>query len=274
MIVQCEACQTRFRLADEKVKPGGTKVRCSRCKEVFTVTLPKPDPVEEAVDFDSSNMERVTDEVPAEKSPMSESLRMGYPESEEQVTSQTESDIDRNTETGEQPESSDLDFSTLTSEKVNNAGHDDGLTEDFSFEDTRQPGIDALGEREPASEDTGLSADEIRDEEQSDEGATDFSAVFEETEEPEGSIEFAFGEDTGFEPETAERTELDFSRDEPTAPGEFSFDSDEDAARYVRERDKFVESELPQYEERIAEQRALAEQELVENFIHRLPGAL
>ncbi len=37
-----------------------------------------------------------------------------------------------------------------------------------------------------------------------------------------------------------------------------------------RERDKFVESELPGYEQRIARQRALAEQELVENFIHRL----
>ena len=51
---------------------------------------------------------------------------------------------------------------------------------------------------------------------------------------------------------------------------DFGFDNDEDAARYVHERDKFVESELPLYEDRIAEQRALAEQELVENFIHRL----
>ena len=51
---------------------------------------------------------------------------------------------------------------------------------------------------------------------------------------------------------------------------DFGFDGDENAARYTRERDKFVESELPQYEARIAEQRTLAEQELVENFIHRL----
>jgi uncharacterized protein YPO0396 len=51
---------------------------------------------------------------------------------------------------------------------------------------------------------------------------------------------------------------------------DFGFDGEENAARYTRERDKFVESELPQYEARIAEQRALAEQELVENFIHRL----
>ncbi len=51
---------------------------------------------------------------------------------------------------------------------------------------------------------------------------------------------------------------------------EFGYDDEEDASRYVRERDRYVESELPQYEARIAEQRALAEQELVENFIHRL----
>ncbi len=51
---------------------------------------------------------------------------------------------------------------------------------------------------------------------------------------------------------------------------DFGFDGNEDADRYVQERDRFVESELPQYEKRIAEQRALAEQELVENFIHCL----
>jgi len=51
---------------------------------------------------------------------------------------------------------------------------------------------------------------------------------------------------------------------------QFGYDGDEDAARYVRERDRYVESELPQYEARIAEQRGMAEHELVENFIHRL----
>jgi uncharacterized protein YPO0396 len=51
---------------------------------------------------------------------------------------------------------------------------------------------------------------------------------------------------------------------------DFGYDEHEDATRYLRERDKYMQSELPQYEARIAEQRALAEQELVENFIHRL----
>jgi len=51
---------------------------------------------------------------------------------------------------------------------------------------------------------------------------------------------------------------------------DFGYDDAEDASRYLAEREKLVQSELPQYEARIAEQRALAEQELVENFIHRL----
>lgn len=51
---------------------------------------------------------------------------------------------------------------------------------------------------------------------------------------------------------------------------DFGYDETEDAARYVAERERFVASELPQYETRIAQQRQLAEQELVENFIHRL----
>jgi uncharacterized protein YPO0396 len=51
---------------------------------------------------------------------------------------------------------------------------------------------------------------------------------------------------------------------------DFGHDDSEDAARYLAEREKLVQSELPQYETRIANQRALAEQELVENFIHRL----
>jgi uncharacterized protein YPO0396 len=51
---------------------------------------------------------------------------------------------------------------------------------------------------------------------------------------------------------------------------DFGYDEDDDAARYMTEREKLVSSELPRYEEQIAKQRGMAEQELVENFIHRL----
>jgi uncharacterized protein YPO0396 len=51
---------------------------------------------------------------------------------------------------------------------------------------------------------------------------------------------------------------------------DFGYDETDDATRYTTERDKLISSELPQYETQIARQRTLAEQELVENFIHRL----
>lgn len=73
--------------------------------------------------------------------------------------------------------------------------------------------------------------------------------------------------------DTAERRSRDTLRDAKQAYSftyQFGYDGDEDAARYIAERDRYVTSELPEYETRIAEQRALAEQELVENFIHRL----
>jgi uncharacterized protein YPO0396 len=51
---------------------------------------------------------------------------------------------------------------------------------------------------------------------------------------------------------------------------DFGYDETDDAVRYTNERDKLINSELPQYETQIGRQRSLAEQELVENFIHRL----
>jgi uncharacterized protein YPO0396 len=51
---------------------------------------------------------------------------------------------------------------------------------------------------------------------------------------------------------------------------DFGTDDMDHATRYMTEKEKLVTSELPNYENQIARQRGLAEQELVENFIHRL----
>src|SRR5262245_60790452 len=40
MIVKCEKCQARFRIRDEKIAPGGVRLRCTKCKHIFSV---KPD---------------------------------------------------------------------------------------------------------------------------------------------------------------------------------------------------------------------------------------
>lgn len=46
MIVACSACNTRFRVADEKIGPLGARIRCSRCGQTFQVP---PPPAPEAV---------------------------------------------------------------------------------------------------------------------------------------------------------------------------------------------------------------------------------
>ncbi len=50
MIVQCDQCSAKFRLDDSKVKEGGAKVRCSKCKHIFLVQREAPT---EDADFDS-----------------------------------------------------------------------------------------------------------------------------------------------------------------------------------------------------------------------------
>jgi predicted Zn finger-like uncharacterized protein len=37
LIITCKSCHSMFRLDSSLVKPTGTKVRCSKCQEVFTV---------------------------------------------------------------------------------------------------------------------------------------------------------------------------------------------------------------------------------------------
>ncbi len=41
MIVKCEKCQIAFNINDKLIKPGGSKLRCSKCKHIFTVFPPE-----------------------------------------------------------------------------------------------------------------------------------------------------------------------------------------------------------------------------------------
>ncbi len=73
--------------------------------------------------------------------------------------------------------------------------------------------------------------------------------------------------------QTAEQRSRDRLREAKQAYSmryDFGNDDTDDATRYTAEKAKLVNSELPNYETQIARQRGLAEQELVENFIHRL----
>jgi predicted Zn finger-like uncharacterized protein len=53
MIITCASCLTKFNLDDTKLSPKGTKVRCSRCQQIFLV-MPPPVTKEEILeDFES-----------------------------------------------------------------------------------------------------------------------------------------------------------------------------------------------------------------------------
>lgn len=53
MILTCPQCSTQFHINPKRIADTGTKVRCSRCKEVFLATkpLPQPPPEPEQEDF-------------------------------------------------------------------------------------------------------------------------------------------------------------------------------------------------------------------------------
>ncbi|QTA87752.1 protein kinase domain-containing protein [Desulfonema magnum] len=42
MIVKCEKCQVAFNINDSLIRPEGSKLRCSKCKHIFTVYPPEP----------------------------------------------------------------------------------------------------------------------------------------------------------------------------------------------------------------------------------------
>lgn len=56
MVIQCPECRTRFKVADEKLKPEGIKVRCARCKRVFSVAQPQavPEQLAESIPQETS----------------------------------------------------------------------------------------------------------------------------------------------------------------------------------------------------------------------------
>lgn len=66
MIIQCEQCQTKFRLDDSKVTGKGVKVRCAKCRHVFSVTREQPEtgqpPEHGAISGQAAPSERAVEE--------------------------------------------------------------------------------------------------------------------------------------------------------------------------------------------------------------------
>jgi len=250
MIVQCQACQTRFRLADEKIKSSGTKVRCSKCKEIFTVTPAEPEPVEETVDFGSFNMEAVSEETPGETVVPTDTPGQGDSEPQEESSAQEEepapaTETENITEPADQAQGDEIDFSGLE-EEMGDADAGDELAEEFSFADTSQPAED-----DATSADADSNSVEETPAEQPEEQSTDSGAASEETVEPGGPVEFDFDDDSGITGEgesPAQASEVakssgieEFSSestdDGPADTSEFTFEEDDDSAQESTEEE-------------------------------------
>lgn len=88
MIVTCSNCQTKYNLPEDKIAPGGSKVKCSRCSHLFKVVPPsaaveedvealleQEAPVEKAAsesDFDAAFDEAKAEQKEAAKAPAEE----------------------------------------------------------------------------------------------------------------------------------------------------------------------------------------------------------
>lgn len=125
MVIQCSSCDTRFKIADDKVKAGGVKVRCSKCKEVFTVLPPEEEP---AATVEESQIEApvISEPSPGDLSDLNASFAA---ESAQDSSDEQSSDLD------------DVDWGSLNSDKseVSVDESDDSSAEvsssDFSFGD-------------------------------------------------------------------------------------------------------------------------------------------
>jgi len=256
MIIQCSECQARFKLADDKVKPEGTKVRCSKCRHIFTVHPPEPEETTisaEPEEMPASSAGEETDDFFAASTPENEQPAgpkldidfSAFEADESQKSDNEEHDEDDTLKGlfGEEPEETPADTSASSFDEFS-FGEEEQEGEDlpFSFnatEDTSLPADDQESTTAPLDE--GDDQDDffgsLTDETDlvSEEPAQDFDFGAETTEDDFGltdespsEAEDFFATDTDekpaeisspFEDSLAETQDDDFSWDEDTAEG-------------------------------------------------------
>ena len=206
MIITCEKCATRFVLDDALIKPGGSKVRCSKCLHIFTA-FPPEYPEFELPDHGSHGERHI---------PFEEPVFQGAPELNESQNDDLRLDDDSDTPDTDR-EDSDIDFSEID-------------FDDQEFEENSPEPQTELDVRD--SQDQGFEIDEPSND--FDEDGLDFETADFDIEEPE--LDFQDDElelDTqDFELESSEdqiaSEPLSMADDSDTADIEISFDQDDD----------------------------------------------
>jgi len=108
LIVQCDQCEAKYRIADEKVTGQGVRVRCAKCDNVFTV---EPPPTSEQ-ETPAATDEAQADHPGGDDEPRPDSI--SHPPSEDKIPEQEQvpEDPDPRDEPEQQPSEGLGDFSS------------------------------------------------------------------------------------------------------------------------------------------------------------------
>ena len=146
MIIQCDQCDRKFRVDDAKIKPPGSRVRCSKCGNVFFVekkeTTKSPEKSAEAPPSNLDNLQVDTEAKIGQEKGHIDEVAKEAPKEQIPVRDDTQPDSDKN-------------------EKVWSIEQDD----DYPGPDLAKPSIEVdiksqdKTEDQPTKEDIGLQTD-------------------------------------------------------------------------------------------------------------------
>jgi predicted Zn finger-like uncharacterized protein len=240
MVIQCSQCDTRFKVADEKLKPGGIKVRCSKCRHIFTVMPPEPEKTtsarEDEIDFGAFNMEPVPEEpTTAGTAPEPDLAERGKAEADSteppiasKSTREAPAEFDFEKEPPTQQGPVEFDFEEKPPAQRGPSEFDfeeeppsqqSPMEFDFEEEATAQQGpVEFDFEEEPPSQQSPVEFD-FEEEATAQQGPVEFELKEDSTEEP-ASTEFDLEE----EPSLEQRMEFGFEDEDTDGSAEFSFE--------------------------------------------------
>ena len=163
MIIQCDQCHTRFKIDDSKVTEKGVKVRCKKCRNIFSVKKPVEEKAQES--FEDLHIDE--DLFPSEED-LKES---GQPKREKEEELSLSEETAGGTSKEEEASKGAEEETLLTGgeeeeEETGSAGFDIG-GDDFQFSFESDEEAESLSGKAPVSETTEVDEkveEEVRDE--------------------------------------------------------------------------------------------------------------
>jgi pilus assembly protein FimV len=116
MIITCKACNARFNLDENLLKPTGSKVRCSKCNEVFMAYPPEiPEEIEEPIETAPEIEEQPDETAPdAEKKETADVDELDFSDMEKLLDEEKAPEEEGESDTGTEDLELDLDLDMST----------------------------------------------------------------------------------------------------------------------------------------------------------------